>query len=38
MQFYRQYNFVMSKLKNGMTPLKTLVDVDQYFDYQWSLY
>jgi hypothetical protein len=28
----------MNKLKNGRTPQKTLVDVNNYFDYQWSLY
>ena len=28
----------MNKLKNGRTPLKTIHDVNQYFDYQWSLY
>lgn len=38
MEFYSQYNFVMNKLKNGRTPLKTIHDVNQYFDYQWSLY
>ena len=38
MEFYRHYNFVVNKLKNGRTPLKTLVDVNAYFDYQWSLY
>lgn len=38
MEFYRKYNFVVNKLKNGRTPLKTLVDVNAYFDYQWSLY
>ena len=37
MEFYRQYNYVMNKLKNGRTPFKTLVDVNNYFDYQWSL-
>ena len=38
MEFYRQYNFVVNKLRSGRTPHKTLVDVNQYFDYQWSLY
>ena len=38
MEFYRQYNYVMSKIKNGRTPLKTIVDVNHYFDHQWSLY
>ena len=34
MEFYRKYNFVMGKLKqSGRTPLKTIVDVNQYFDY-----
>ena len=38
MAFYRKYNLVMSKIKNGKTPQKTLLDVNLYFDYQWSLY
>ena len=38
MAFYRQYNMVMGKIKNGKTPQKTLLDVNLYFDYQWSLY
>ena len=38
MEFYSQYNYVMGKLKNGRTPLKTIVDVNHFFDYQWSLY
>ena len=28
MEFYRQYNYVMNKLKNGRTPLKTIHDVN----------
>ena len=38
MAFYRKYNKVMSKIKNGKTPQKTLLDVNLYFDYQWSVY
>ena len=29
---------VMGKIKNGKTPQKTLLDVNLYFDYQWSVY